>query len=222
MFLVIYIYTEYSFLVYLLKLFQTLQALKIGGCYLVKHQEEGLKLCNTKENCCAKVFITSGTHISSLTFSSVECLQSVNMVDDELIIPKECCWEYDFPCLIGNSKIYSDVDIFVPSGALNLVENIIKMVYIPDEPRDDGVSMQSSVTLPEGNLITLQGIVLAFHDCDGVPAFPGEEHAGVCVHVLADNHIVFLLTCFALYIFHIPFYGYYIMMILFSTGHNHL
>ncbi|KAL8523974.1 hypothetical protein ACS0TY_013800 [Phlomoides rotata] len=213
------------------------EALKIGRCYLVKHQE-ALKLCNTKENnqvSCAKVFITSGTHISSVTFSSVECLQSASVVDgfplcnlpissDELI-PKGC-WEYEIPCLIGNSGgsgIYSDVNIFVPSSALNLLENIIKMVCIPDEPIDSfaeetGIhdhsgsiaSMQPSITscsdcsLPEGNLITLQGLVLAFHDCHSVP-FPAQrcarrgegsllmflqEHAGVCVHVFTDNHIV--------------------------------
>ncbi|KAK6139036.1 hypothetical protein DH2020_027222 [Rehmannia glutinosa] len=71
-------------------------------------------------------------------------------------------------------------------------------------------SMQSSRTscsdypLPEGNLITLRGLVVALHDCSG-DAFPAqhkpiigegylpmflEGNGGVCVHVLVDNRTV--------------------------------
>lgn len=231
-----YLYTRVFFsclFTALFKNFQTLQALKIGRCYLVKHQEV-LKLCNTKENnqvSCAKVFISSETQISSLAF---KCLQSADVVDgfplcnlpissDELV-PKGC-WEYEIPCLIGNSmdnEIDSDVNIFVPASALNLVENIIKMVCIPDEPRDSfagihdhgvsmkNTSMQSDCPLPEGNLITLQGLVLAFHDCHAVPFLAQpcgkgsllmflQEHAGVCVQLFADNHIVFLVPPYFAY-----------------------
>lgn len=212
MFLIIYEQNILFCLFTKFKILQSLQVMKIGHCYLVKHQE-GHMLWHTKENyqvSRAKVFISSGTNIRSLTFSSIESLQSADVSEgfpfrnlhissDELI--SKGYWEFGIPCLIGNGmdiEIYSDINIFVPSRALNLLENVIKILDgIPDEPRDSfeeesgihdnggsmrNASMQSSGTscsdyrLPEGNLITFHGLVLSFHDCHGV-LFPPQTGA---------------------------------------------
>ncbi|KAH6776509.1 hypothetical protein C2S52_014070 [Perilla frutescens var. hirtella] len=224
---------------YEFSIFQNLQLLKIGCCYLVKH-EEGDTLCCKQENyqvSRAKVFISSGTLFRSVTLSSIQNLRSADLFDgfpfcglhvssDEQT--KGFC-KLEIPCLIGNrtsSEHYSDLSIFAPSSALNLLENFIKILdCIPDVPKDSfeeessihdhsglmiNALMQSSGTscsdnpLPQGNLITLHGLVLAFHDCHGVDflAQPGrcsgegsklmflQENAGACVHVFVDNHTV--------------------------------
>lgn len=202
-------------------------------------------LCCKEENyqdSCAKVFISSGTLFWSLTLSSIEGLQSADLSDgfpfcnlrvggDDLT--KDFC-KFEIPCLIGNStgsESYSDINIFVPSSAVNLLENFMKIMdCISYEPRNSfeeessihdnngsmiNSSMQSSGSsdypLPQGNLITLCGLVLAFHDCQGVDflAQPGrchgegsklmflQEKAGICVHVYVDNHTVCLIHVFA-------------------------
>ncbi|KAI3465390.1 hypothetical protein Pfo_022053 [Paulownia fortunei] len=216
------------------------EVLKIGHSYLVKHQEEDM-LCSIKENyqvSRAKIFISSGILVRSLTFSSIESLQTSDVADvfpfynlhissDEVL--SKGCRQFEIPCLTINgidSEIYSDINVFVPSTALNLLENVVKILDSSRcEPRDSfeedsdihyhggpviNASMQSSGTLcsdyplPEGKLITLRGLVVDFHDCNGdaFPAqprsIPGESYlpmflqrnGGVCVHVLADNQIV--------------------------------
>ncbi|KAL1539556.1 CST complex subunit CTC1-like isoform X1 [Salvia divinorum] len=212
------------------------ELLKIGCCYLVKH-EEGDMLCCKQEKyqvSRAKVFISSGTFFRNFTLASIHCLQTADLSDgfpycnlrvsgDELT--KGFC-KFEIPCLIGNStgsESYSDINIFVPSSAVNLLENF--MDCISNEPRHSfegessihdynglviNSSMQSLGTscsdypLPQGNLITFRGLVVAFHDCHGVDflAQPGscrgqgsklmflQEKTGVCVHVFVDNHTV--------------------------------
>ncbi|KAK6160745.1 hypothetical protein DH2020_004126 [Rehmannia glutinosa] len=199
------------------------EVLKIGRCYLVKHQEDDM-LCSIKENyqvSRAKVYISSETHIRSLAFSSIESLQSSDVSD---VFPfHNSQISSDEVISSGNgidSKIYSDVSVFVPYSALNLLENVTKIWDgSPFEEEPDvhdhvgpviNASMQSSRTscsdypLPEGNLITLRGLVVALHDCSG-DAFPAqpkpiigegylpmflEGNGGVCVHVLVDNRTV--------------------------------
>ncbi|GER36343.1 CST complex subunit CTC1 [Striga asiatica] len=199
--------------------FSRYEVAKIGSCYLVSDQE-GDMLCSIKENyqvSRAKVNICSGTIFRSLTFSSIESLHSSHLSNA-------------FPCPPNNgvdSKIHSEISVFVPSSALNLLENFTKAwdrgpsgpnysleeVDIPDpvQPVIDA-SMQSlsiscyNCTLPEGNLITLHGLVVALHECndDAFPAQPkpiiaGEGYlpmfhhgngGGVCVHVLVDSRMV--------------------------------
>ncbi|XP_042018018.1 CST complex subunit CTC1-like isoform X2 [Salvia splendens] len=219
--------------------FSKYELLKIGCCYLVKHEEGDMLCCKDDKYQVsrAKVFISSGTFFRSLTLSSIQGLQSADLPDgfpycnlrvsdDELT--KGFC-KFEIPCLISNStgsESYSDINIFVPSSAVNLLENFMKMMdCISNEPRHSfegessindhngsmiNSSMQSSGTscsdypLPQGNLITLRGLVVAFHDCHGVDflAQPGRclsqgsklmflrEKTGVCVHVLLDNHTV--------------------------------
>lgn len=146
--------------------------------------------------------------------------------------------EFEIPCLIGNSmgsESYSDINIFVPSSSVNFLEKFMKiMECVSNESRDSfeeessihdhngsmiNSSMQSSGTscsdypLPQGKLITLRGVVLAFHDCHGVDFLsqPGrcrgegsklmflQEKAGICVHVFVDNHTVRPIHVFAYY-----------------------
>lgn len=238
---------HFVYLLFTLSIFQNLQLLKIGCCYLVKH-EEGDMLCCKEEKyqvSRAKVFISSGTFFRSLTLSSIQGLQSADLTDgfpycnlrvsdDELT--KGFC-KFEIPCLISNStgsESYSDINIFVPSSAVNLLENFMKMLdCVSNEPRHSfegessindhngsmiNSSMQSSGTscsdypLPQGNLITLRGLVVAFHDCHGVDflAQPGRcvgqgsklmflrEKTGICVHVLLDNHTVCSIHVFQL------------------------
>ncbi|KAL0360789.1 UNVERIFIED_CONTAM: CST complex subunit CTC1 [Sesamum radiatum] len=214
--------------------FCTYEVLKIGRCYLVQHEEEDI-LCYPIGR--VKVFISSSTKLWCLTFSSIESLQgsddsdalqycSIHTNRDEEI--SKGYQQLEVPCLTGNAidnEIYTDVRVFVPSGALNLLENVIgKLDGASLESKESfeeesdihgrggsmvNASSQSSGSswtgycLPEGNLITLRGLVVALHDCssEAFPAqsmpIPGEGYlpflrgtGGVCVHVLVDNQMV--------------------------------
>ncbi|KAL2455141.1 conserved telomere maintenance component 1 [Abeliophyllum distichum] len=138
--------------------------------------------------------------------------------------------QFQIPSMTSNGanyEIYSDVNIFVPADALSLLENDIKLLEgglvgpsISFEQESDihdcaramiTASVQSSGTshsrylLPEGNLISLNGLVVAVHDCDHhsfsgqirhdsystgrLPMFlQGRDSA--CIHVLVDHHRV--------------------------------
>ncbi|XP_011083799.1 CST complex subunit CTC1 [Sesamum indicum] len=210
------------------------EVLRIGRCYLVQHKEEDI-LCYPVGR--LKVFITSSTKLWCLTFSSMESLQGSDVSDglQYCNIPTNSDGkiskgyrQLEIPCLTGNAidnEIYTDVSVFVPSSALNLLETVIgKLDGGSLESKDSfeeesdihdlggsmvNASTQSSgnpwadYTLPEGNLITLRGLVVALHDCscEAFPAqpmpIPGESYlpflrgtGGVCVHVLVDNKIV--------------------------------
>ncbi|KAL0325645.1 UNVERIFIED_CONTAM: CST complex subunit CTC1 [Sesamum radiatum] len=207
--------------------FCTYEVLKIGRCYLVQHKEEDI-LCYPVGR--VKVFVSTSTKLWCLTFSSIESLQgsddsdalqncSIHTNSDEEI--SKGYRQLEIPCLTGNAiynEIYTDVRVFVPSSALNLLENVIgKLDGGSPESRDGfeeesdihgrGGSMVNASTqssgnswtdycLPEGNLITLRGLVVALHDCssEAFPAqptpIPGEGYlpflrgtGGVCVHV---------------------------------------
>lgn len=188
----------------------------------------------------AKVFISSGTHLRCLTLSSIQSIQSDDLSDefsscnlsDSSDERTKGFHQSEIPCLIGNSmddESYSDINIFVPSSAINLLENFMKIMDGTSNEPTDSLEEESSIhersgsminsskkssgtlssdcPLPQGNLITLHGLVLAVHDCHGVDFlaqsghFPGEgsklmflqENSGVCVHVFVDNHTV--CTC---------------------------
>ncbi|CAA0811904.1 Unknown protein [Striga hermonthica] len=198
--------------------FSRYEVSKIGRCYLVSHQEEDM-LCSIKENyqvSRAKVNVSSGTILRSISFSSIESLHSSHLSNE-------------FPCPPNNevdSKIHSEISVFVPSSALNLLESFTKAwergpsgpnysleeVDNPDlvQPVIDA-SMQSlsisrsNCNLPEGNLITLHGPVVALHECNDdafpahskpiiagegyLPMFHNGNGGGVCVHVLVDSRM---------------------------------
>lgn len=204
-------------------------------------------ICRIKQNyqvSRAKVFINSVTHVRNVRFSSIETLQSsdvfpscnLHISNDEIISKGQ--QQYESSDLTGNGvngDMYSDVNVYVPSTALILLEDATKLMDSSSLKRRDSseqesdihdrgesmisASMESSGTpcydhpLPSGNLITLFGLVLAFHDCagDSFPRqstpIPGEgylpkffqENDGLCFHVLVDNQIVLPLSlnCFA-------------------------
>lgn len=173
----------------------------------------------------AKVFISSRTQLRCLTFSSIQSIRSAGLADefpfcnlydssDELT---NGFHRLEIPCLISvsmDSESYSDVNIFVPSSTINLLENDTKILYgTSNEPGDSfkeessmhdhsglmiNSSKQSSGTsfsdcpLPQGKLITLHGLVLAIDDCPGTGSELTFLHknAVICVHVIVDNHIV--------------------------------
>ncbi|KAL6493247.1 hypothetical protein OROGR_033006 [Orobanche gracilis] len=212
--------------------FYKYEMMKIGRYYLVNHQE-GDMLCSTEENyqvSRAKVNISSLTHLRSLKFSSIEIFQSSDISDifsshnshissDEVI--SKGYREFGIPCLTRNgidSRIYSDINVFVPINALNLLENVTRIRdsdHFKGEQdfhgRGASVILQASENswsgypyLPEGNLTTLHGVVVALHDCNG-DAFPGQPrpipgecclpmflqgNGGVCIHVMVDNRMV--------------------------------
>ncbi|XP_022879926.1 CST complex subunit CTC1-like [Olea europaea var. sylvestris] len=221
--------------------FCTYQFLKIGGLYIVKHQDEDV-FCNVIEDNVvtgAKVIINSGTHLWSLRFSNLKSLQSSDFsyLFSSHNSPARCdeviskgYQHFQIPSLTSNGvnyEIYSDMNIFVPADALSLLENDIKLLEgciigpsFPFEQESDihvcsgamiTASMQSSGTshsghlLPEGNLISLHGLVVAVHECDHhsfaaqirvdgnstgcLPMFlQGRERT--CMHVLVDQRIV--------------------------------
>ncbi|KAG8389990.1 hypothetical protein BUALT_Bualt01G0036800 [Buddleja alternifolia] len=175
------------------------EALKIGRFYLIKHEED--KLCSSKDN--YKVFISSGTHFWSFTFSSSEGLESSNNPDISQFHNGIDCEN-------------SDVNLLVPSSALKSLENDIKILgHGLIEPtksfwEESDASTQSSgnalsdYPLPVGNLVSLHGLIVALHDCVG-DTFPAKSrlthyegcspicflgNGDVCVHVLVENRVV--------------------------------
>lgn len=121
--------------------------------------------------------------------------------------------------------MYSEIEVYVPSSSLNLLKEIITVVYsdcivpgdsfkdelhIPDfsssttdVPVQSSGSLCSDYPLPKGNLITLHGLVVAYHDTNGdtfpahLSSMPAESYLpmflrgnGVCIHVLVDNQTV--------------------------------
>ncbi|XP_051123646.1 CST complex subunit CTC1 isoform X2 [Andrographis paniculata] len=223
--------------------FSTYEALKIGHCYLIKHQENDV-LCSIRGNCESsrtKVFLCTKSYLWSLTFASIE---SLKFSDASEVLP--CCnfhtyssevlpkktQQSEIPPLTCNgidNEVSADNKIFVPSSALTFLKNISSTLHgdlmetrdsLQQEPDAHGynsstvkVSMQSlgnsysDYPFPQGNLITLHGLVSGLHavNCD---TFPGsldptasdgylpkflQGSDGICIHVLAANEIVKIL-----------------------------
>ncbi|GFP86506.1 cst complex subunit ctc1 [Phtheirospermum japonicum] len=202
--------------------FYKYEALKIGRCYLVEHQEGDI-LCSIKVNyqvSRAKINISSGIHLRHFTLSSIETLQNSDVFpysnlhssSDEVM--SKGYRQFEIPDLTGNA-IYSEIRVFVPLSALNLLDNVTKASPSKEErdihgdhvgPVINNASENpcSDYPLPVGDLITLRGIIVALHDCNGdvFPSQPRPIHGegyvpmflqgngGVCVHLMVDSQMV--------------------------------
>ncbi|KAL9172439.1 hypothetical protein ABFS82_03G047100 [Erythranthe guttata] len=182
------------------------EVMKIGCCYLIKHHEED-NLRPRKENpqiSRAKLSISSENRVRKVRFSSIETLRNSDVFpscnlhnsSDEIIL--EGPHRVEISGL--DSDVHSDINVFVPSGDVTLLEKAIKDSSSEESDiHGHGEPMTNASvchTLPEGNLITLQGVVMSFHDCSGDNCpVPGQGYlpmflrgnGGVCFHVLVDN-----------------------------------
>ncbi|KAL3655225.1 hypothetical protein CASFOL_001011 [Castilleja foliolosa] len=205
--------------------FYKYEALKIGRRYLVEHQE-GDMLCSVYQVSRAKVNISSGTHLRHFTLSSIETLHisdvfpfsNLHISSDEVM--SKGYRQLKIPDLTDNT-IDSEIRVFVPFSALNLLDNATKIsdanplkeeLDICDDrvgPVMDNASENpcSDHPLLVGDLITLRGLIVALHDCndDAYPSQPrlihGEGYVptflhgngGVCVHLMVDSQMVRIL-----------------------------
>ncbi|XP_073294227.1 CST complex subunit CTC1 isoform X1 [Primulina huaijiensis] len=225
--------------------FCVFEALRIGSYYLVKHEEKDM-ICFAKRHSQirpAKVFINAGMRFQSFVFSTIDSLQTskasflyssrnlgqerfLNEIKDGSrkhfssdVSTDNGCHEIKVTRPINNDGIENtNIRIIVPTGALNLLENLINTLCSSMEELDnqdsggtklDALKQSAGGTypdhrLPEGNLITLQGLVTAFHDYnristpeqstlvqdgEGLPMFL-QGSGYFCVHVLVDGHII--------------------------------
>lgn len=143
--------------------------------------------------------------------------------------------EFEIPILTRDdtrpNESYLGVNIFVAAAALNILLNTIKIwnndpFELKDSLKEESdicahhgaritSVMQSSgpscidYPLPVGNLITLNGLVVGLHDCDG-DAFHGQSrlvsvkgslpmflqgNGGICVHLLVEDCMVYPYLC---------------------------
>ncbi|XP_073142010.1 CST complex subunit CTC1 isoform X2 [Henckelia pumila] len=125
--------------------------------------------------------------------------------------------EIKVPRPINNGIENTNIRIIVPTGALSLLENLtdlLRSTEVLDSHDFSGAKLDAlkqslggtylGCRLPEGDLITLHGLVTAFHDydrssfpeqstlvhdVDGLPMFL-QGTGSVCVHVLVDGHTI--------------------------------
>ncbi|XP_015884731.3 CST complex subunit CTC1 isoform X3 [Ziziphus jujuba] len=210
------------------------QLLQIGCYYITNHDKED-SFCNLMDSgdvSGVKILVTSRIHLWSLSFVSDEvlkncistnCLPSVgpSCIGDELL----CNTEVFHKMFNDNSlETHSDVSLFLPINIINIIkpsikemdENIIPAVTpegIAEVSPSSGTVVpfplflpKSKCLLPEGNLKSLRGNVLAVHGVDhnSVDAtlscqnlayslqsrfFHGFASSS-CIHILVDNQIV--------------------------------
>lgn len=194
--------------------------LKIGGHYITKNYAD------LKSD---KVVVTANTHLWSILFSSDEIIPKIGQ---SIIPPFKACSEYscqtELPLLrfcSENALLCSDrciflsaVDLSFLAVNLNVLEegfikphvSLVEMDNMLNAPVE---SSTSDYRLPEGNLIPLNGFVVAVHGSNksslaahlNDESCCGDVHqpklfqgvtSSVCIHVLVDNRNV--IACFTL------------------------
>ncbi|KAL7262069.1 hypothetical protein ACSBR1_000450 [Camellia fascicularis] len=221
--------------------FYKYELLRIGGYYIIKHNDEDMlhSVEDVNDVSCGKVVIPSRTHLWSLSFSFDEILPNNELeplprfVDsfvsntEELF---ECPHQNDLPllrlnnqfleirpdicvhlstdvarCLKEDLKVLDEV-LVMPSVSLKELANIswCNGTMITGSVQSWGTS-DPEFQLPQGNLISFHGHVLAVHN-SGCSSFaanlrhksPPDVHwakffqltNSVCIHVLVDHHTV--------------------------------
>lgn len=187
-----------------------------------------------------KVLVTSTTHLSSLSFFPDGVLQSSNSSKHPPLDGLSCihgefpCKNHNEEVLLqmlndNSLETCSDVSLFLPANIISFFgpnrskmdENLVQPAMTPEGTAEASpcsgavvpsplLLPKSNCLLPEGNLISLRGIIVAAHevDHDSVFAhlscqnlrFPLQSKfvhgfaSSSCFHVLIDNEIVKLLS----------------------------
>lgn len=214
--------------------FIQIQLLQIGGYYITKHQEQGL-FCNHRDFgyvTGGKFLITSGTSIWSLSFSYDEVFHHTVLSYDPELVTCSLHSSQQTELLLQRSSntchgMCSDIHLHLPADSKSELDVDLKVLekdLIKTAPTVEDVanvllctetvmtvSMQSLQTdgsaflLPEGNLVSLHGQVLAVHNLNhgSLGTHSSHEDYGdrqfklsrrvtqfMCIHVLIDHHIV--------------------------------
>ncbi|KZV28878.1 hypothetical protein F511_13673 [Dorcoceras hygrometricum] len=203
--------------------FSVFEALRIGGYYLVKHEEKDM-ICSVKMHSQihpAKLSVSAGTRFHSFVFSSLDSLQTskasiiypfrnlgqeqyLNEINNGSekhfssdVSTDKACNEVKVTRPIDNGIGKIEIRIIAPTSALSLLENLLDQLHSSTEELDnqdssstkfDALKQSSGAIypdhrLPEGDLMTIHGLVTAFHDSfpeqatlvqngDGLPMFP--------------------------------------------------
>ncbi|KAJ8531950.1 hypothetical protein K7X08_011873 [Anisodus acutangulus] len=196
--------------------FSVYEVLKIGGCYLIKHQKEDI-LCTDAIG--DKIVVNSGTNIWSVSFSFVNDLQSLDVSclfqqsgsfsSHNNVLP-EGYDRFQIPNCVpsnGSNDIASDVNLYMTSNVTNLFDvNLEDCCLEPLVPFVEITNIYpSDHNLPEGNLTSIHGRIKAVHCSDGktyaahlrcesingvCPLLFIEGTTSMCVHVLMDHKMV--------------------------------
>ncbi|MCD9643433.1 hypothetical protein HAX54_030900 [Datura stramonium] len=157
------------------------EVLKIGGHYLIKHQKEDM-LCTDAIG--DKIVVNSGTNIWSVSFSSVNVLQNLDVscllqqsgsfLSHNSVLP-EGYHQFQIPNCgpsNGSNDISSDVKLYIPSDVTNLFDVNLELLedcsLEPLVPFGEMTNIYSSGhNLPEGYLTSIHGRIKAVHGSDG-------------------------------------------------------
>lgn len=225
-------------------MFIFIQLLQIGCYYITNHDRED-SFCNLMDSgnaCGVKILVTSRIHLWSLSFVSDEVLNKCNSTKYPLSVGPSCIGDE----FISNTEVllqklndnsletHSDVSLFLPVNTINFMESSIKEmnedIIIP-AVTPEGIAEVSpcggmvpsplflpkiNCLLPEGNLKSLRGNVLAAHGVDqnSLDANLSCQNLGYslesrffhgfanssCIHVLVDKQIVKFLFPFIFFL----------------------
>lgn len=160
--------------------------LQIGGYYLTKHMEQDL-FCNLEGSDfgCSKVLITSKTHLWTLSFRSDEPsyhpFHDSSISNDMDLSGSSNQDELPFQISIDeHPKTVFDIQLQVSPDVLKFVRCFIELNEGPINASEQTSANVSDSLLPEGNLITLRGDVVAVCDNGG----------SLCIHVMKDHRLV--------------------------------
>ena len=210
--------------------------LQIGGYYITKHQEQGLFCNHRYFDYVrgGKFLITSGTNIWSLSFSYDEVFHYTDPSYDPAVVTCSLRYSQQTELLPQRRstdtchEMCSDIHLHLPADLKSeldmdlkvLEKDLIKTAPTPEEdanvPLCTGMAMTASMQsfqaddsaflLPEGNLVSLQGQVLAIHNLNhtSLDTHSSHEDCGavrqlrlsrgvpwsMCIQVWMDHHIV--------------------------------
>ncbi|CAH1429936.1 unnamed protein product [Lactuca virosa] len=155
--------------------FSKYELLRIGGYYLVKHDEKDL-ICNSSKEC---GFVNTKSHFWSVSFCN----------DDEASFHKlneiERC-----------PDVYVNVSVDFEVKLRELKQDLI----LPTKPIEQAFNIcwspSTTMNLAKGDLLSFQGLVLGVHTHTSTHQlfhhriFHGVSSSSICIHVLIDNNMV--------------------------------
>ncbi|KAF5792386.1 putative CST complex subunit CTC1 protein [Helianthus annuus] len=156
--------------------FSKFESLRIGGYYLTKHHYNGL-VCTAKGS--DKVSVGSKSHLWNVSFSADEAGPTIaQSVDIYLHLSPDHL---------------SFFEVKLRELKQDLIIQPINSIKVTSAPTQSGAF---GVNLPTGNLLSVQGRVMAVHRSDQIRPFTRAHPrivprvSSVCIHVLVDRNIV--------------------------------
>ncbi|KAL7604398.1 hypothetical protein Lser_V15G18881 [Lactuca serriola] len=158
--------------------FSKYELLRIGGYYLVKHDEKDV-VCNSSKECSS--FVNTKSHFwTSVSFCNDDEASFHNLNEIEICPDIYANVSVDFEVKLKQLK----QDLILPTKSIKQVFNTCLIPLV------------SGVNLPKGDLLSFQGLVLGVHTHTSTHQlfhhriFHGVSSSSICIHVLIDNNMV--------------------------------